>query len=247
MRQSRDSWRQDRMKEKLNEVPQSDQTDSFKEQVFIDLVGPDGHGSVKTFGGGVSTRNVFGSRSSLRNTPSSDAIESMAQAQVYAQLETKVAERVADLVAEQDAKGVATSVGVIRVYDEDNKDKKNRLMRIDELHKFSDGTHNDVRSALDDILKRIRMKILKDEGEDFHYSDTVRPSQSDKVLKLKNIKKDASLKLFKLTNQERYEHVGPKVTSSQDGKVYEKAKRDYVRCSRCSQDAQDHILTYKST
>ncbi|GJW14769.1 hypothetical protein Tco_0018902 [Tanacetum coccineum] len=39
-----------------------------------------------------------------------------------------------------------------------NKDKKNRLMRIDELHKFSDGTLNDVRSALDDILKRIRME-----------------------------------------------------------------------------------------
>nr|GEZ76674.1 retrovirus-related Pol polyprotein from transposon TNT 1-94 [Tanacetum cinerariifolium] len=31
-----------------------------------------------------------------------------------------------------------------------NKDKKNRLMRIDELHKFSDGTLNDVRNALDD-------------------------------------------------------------------------------------------------
>ncbi|GJV09283.1 hypothetical protein Tco_1346939 [Tanacetum coccineum] len=39
-----------------------------------------------------------------------------------------------------------------------NKDKKNRLMRIDELHKFSDGTLNDVRSALDDTLKRIWMK-----------------------------------------------------------------------------------------
>ncbi|GJU51871.1 hypothetical protein Tco_1221426 [Tanacetum coccineum] len=34
-----------------------------------------------------------------------------------------------------------------------NKDKKNRLIRIDELHKFSDGILNDVRSALDDILK----------------------------------------------------------------------------------------------
>ncbi|GJU59939.1 hypothetical protein Tco_1237705 [Tanacetum coccineum] len=41
-----------------------------------------------------------------------------------------------------------------------NKDKKNRLMRIDELHKFSDGTLNDVRSALDDILKRIRIEYL---------------------------------------------------------------------------------------
>ncbi|GKD30813.1 hypothetical protein Tco_1241591, partial [Tanacetum coccineum] len=41
-----------------------------------------------------------------------------------------------------------------------NKDKKNRLMRIDELHKFSDGTLNDVRTALDDRLKGIQMKYL---------------------------------------------------------------------------------------
>nr|GEV50535.1 hypothetical protein [Tanacetum cinerariifolium] len=36
-----------------------------------------------------------------------------------------------------------------------NKDKQNRLMQIDELHKFSDGTLNDVRTALDDRLKGI--------------------------------------------------------------------------------------------
>nr|GEX37679.1 hypothetical protein [Tanacetum cinerariifolium] len=41
-----------------------------------------------------------------------------------------------------------------------NKDKKNRLMRIDELHKFNDGTLNDVRTALDDRLKGIRMRFL---------------------------------------------------------------------------------------
>nr|GFB01936.1 hypothetical protein [Tanacetum cinerariifolium] len=41
-----------------------------------------------------------------------------------------------------------------------NKDKKNRLMRIDELHKFSDGTLNDVCNALDDRLKGIRMQYL---------------------------------------------------------------------------------------
>nr|GEY51985.1 hypothetical protein [Tanacetum cinerariifolium] len=41
-----------------------------------------------------------------------------------------------------------------------NKDKQNRLMRIDELYKFSDGTLNDVRTALDDHLKGIRMKYL---------------------------------------------------------------------------------------
>ncbi|GJY92966.1 hypothetical protein Tco_0508748, partial [Tanacetum coccineum] len=41
-----------------------------------------------------------------------------------------------------------------------NKDKKNELMRIDELHKFSDGTLNDVRTALNDHLNGIRMKYL---------------------------------------------------------------------------------------
>ncbi|GKF23437.1 hypothetical protein Tco_0075759, partial [Tanacetum coccineum] len=38
-----------------------------------------------------------------------------------------------------------------------NKDKKNRLMRIDELHKFSDGALNDVQTALNDRLKGIQI------------------------------------------------------------------------------------------
>ncbi|GJY59951.1 hypothetical protein Tco_0459843, partial [Tanacetum coccineum] len=120
-----------------------------------------------------------------------------------------------------------------------NKDKKNKLMRIDELHKFSDAGNpvkkillklnlSDHRSILTDL------KILKDGGgvkefqRSFRHSDTERLSRSDEVLKLKNFKKDATLKLFKSTNQERYEHVGPEVTSSQDGKVYKMAKRDYA-------------------
>nr|GEV65814.1 uncharacterized mitochondrial protein AtMg00810-like [Tanacetum cinerariifolium] len=41
-----------------------------------------------------------------------------------------------------------------------NKDKKNKLMRIDELHKFSDGTLNDVHNALDDHLKGIMIQYL---------------------------------------------------------------------------------------
>ncbi|GKE12877.1 hypothetical protein Tco_1416428, partial [Tanacetum coccineum] len=41
-----------------------------------------------------------------------------------------------------------------------NKYKKNRLMCIDELHKFSDGTLNDIRTAFNDRLKGIRMKYL---------------------------------------------------------------------------------------
>nr|GEW72027.1 hypothetical protein [Tanacetum cinerariifolium] len=41
-----------------------------------------------------------------------------------------------------------------------NKDKQKSLMRIDELHKFRDGTLTDVRTALDDRLKGIRMKYM---------------------------------------------------------------------------------------
>nr|GFC88111.1 hypothetical protein [Tanacetum cinerariifolium] len=47
-----------------------------------------------------------------------------------------------------------------RGFIDQNKDKKNRLMRIDKLHKFSDGTLNDVRNALDDRLKGIQMQYL---------------------------------------------------------------------------------------
>ncbi|GKE16776.1 hypothetical protein Tco_1424353, partial [Tanacetum coccineum] len=104
-----------------------------------------------------------------------------------------------------------------------------------------------------EILLKLNLpdhSILKDGGEDkefqrsFRHSDTERLSRSDEVLKLKNFKKDATLKLFKSTNQERYEHVGPEVTSSQDGKVYKMAKRDYAwlmisRCSRSHFHIQD--------
>nr|GEU31428.1 putative reverse transcriptase domain-containing protein [Tanacetum cinerariifolium] len=41
-----------------------------------------------------------------------------------------------------------------------NKGKQNRLMRIDELNKFSDGTLTDVRTDLDDCLKGIQIKYL---------------------------------------------------------------------------------------
>ncbi|GJV84795.1 hypothetical protein Tco_1524693 [Tanacetum coccineum] len=82
---------------------------------------------------------------------------------------------------------------------------------------------------------------VKEFQRSFRHSDTERLSRSDEVLKLKNFKKDATLKLFKSTNQERYEHVSPEVTSSQDGKVYKMAKRDYdwMMISRSSR------ITYK--
>ncbi|GJT39963.1 hypothetical protein Tco_0939828 [Tanacetum coccineum] len=53
------------------------------------------------------------------------------------------------------------SIVIQRGFIYQNKDKKNILMRIDELHKFSDGTLNDVRTALNDRLKGIRMQYLQ--------------------------------------------------------------------------------------
>ncbi|GKA28842.1 hypothetical protein Tco_0715087 [Tanacetum coccineum] len=97
------------------------------------------------------------------------------------------------------------------------------------LERFYTSAGNHVK----EILLKLNLldhRILKDGGKvkefkrSFHHSDTERLSRSDKVLKLKNFKKDAAIKLFKSTNQERYEHVGPEVTSSQDGKVYKMAK-----------------------
>ncbi|GKB10572.1 hypothetical protein Tco_0844495 [Tanacetum coccineum] len=38
--------------------------------------------------------------------------------------------------------------------------KRKRLLRTDELHKFSDGTFNDVRTALHDIVAGIRIEYL---------------------------------------------------------------------------------------
>ncbi|GJV64568.1 hypothetical protein Tco_1475396 [Tanacetum coccineum] len=166
-------------------------------------------------------------------------------------------------------------------------------MHIDELHKFSDGTLNGVRTVQNDRLKGIRMeylpqtfwsqrdkanaramiqaidkrlktrrimrslerfvggrpygerfntqlenpvqeellklnlsdrpqrsiltdpKVIQNGGGDLSYSDTTHLSRSVEVLKLKNFKKDATLKAF----QEGYEHVGPEVASPQDGRV----------------------------
>ncbi|GJU58805.1 hypothetical protein Tco_1236571 [Tanacetum coccineum] len=71
--------------------------------------------------------------------------------------------------------------------------------------------------------------------QDFRYSDTARLSRSVEVLKLKNFKKDETLKLSKSSNQEWNEHVGPEVTSSQDDKV-SRWRKDYawLMISRCS-------------
>ncbi|GKE26939.1 hypothetical protein Tco_1442323, partial [Tanacetum coccineum] len=57
-------------------------------------------------------------------------------------------------------KDVYTSYSYPRGFIYLNKDKKNRLMCIDELHKFSVSTLDDVRTDLNDRLKGIRMEYL---------------------------------------------------------------------------------------
>ncbi|GJT94926.1 hypothetical protein Tco_1090444 [Tanacetum coccineum] len=162
-------------------------------------------------------------------------------------------------------------------------------MRIDELHKFSDGTFNDVQTALNDILKRIGMKYLpqtywkkvdKDragamiqaidkqlknrrimrslekfiEHAEYDESNTYVLERFNTTAgnPVKKILLKLNLSDHRSSNQERYEHVGPKVTSSQDGKVYKMAKRDYAwlmisRCSRShSRQAKEQAQDLKS-
>ncbi|GJV18740.1 hypothetical protein Tco_1367760 [Tanacetum coccineum] len=78
--------------------------------------------------------------------------------------------------------------------------------------------HTERMERFENSIFKASIKV-KEFQRSFRHSDTERLSRSDEVLKLKNFKKDATLKLSKSTNQEWYEHVGPEVTRSQDDKV----------------------------
>ncbi|GJT81291.1 hypothetical protein Tco_1055633 [Tanacetum coccineum] len=87
------------------------------------------------------------------------------------------------------------------------------------LERFYTSAGNPVK----EILLKLNLpdhRIRKDGGEvkefqrSFRHSDTERLSRSDEVLKLKNFKKDATLKLFKSTNQESILHSDPIIASS---------------------------------
>nr|GEW45029.1 retrovirus-related Pol polyprotein from transposon TNT 1-94 [Tanacetum cinerariifolium] len=68
-----------------------------------------------------------------------------------------------------------------------NKDKKNRLMRIDELYKFSDGTLNDVRTAVDDRLKGIRMHEIVTHWFPLIVLSALRRSDNENTMSLTNL------------------------------------------------------------
>ncbi|GJQ94122.1 hypothetical protein Tco_0005261 [Tanacetum coccineum] len=114
-----------------------------------------------------------------------------------------------ELTLEQTQQGVSYEVSNIRVNSFTMKMEilleptSNKLM----VERFYTSAGNPVK----DILLKLNLpyhRIRKDGGEvkefqrSFRHSDTERLSRSDEVLKLKNFKKDATLKLSKSTNQE---------------------------------------------
>ncbi|GJW87818.1 hypothetical protein Tco_0163158 [Tanacetum coccineum] len=78
--------------------------------------------------------------------------------------------------------------------------KLDKVMKANQFQtKFNTTAGNPVKK----ILLKLNLsdhRKLKEGGEDFRYSDTARLSRSDEVLKLKNFKKDATLKLSKSAN-----------------------------------------------
>ncbi|GJU88145.1 hypothetical protein Tco_1300568 [Tanacetum coccineum] len=85
----------------------------------------------------------------------------------------------------------------------------------------------DHRSILTDSKEQIKME-MEYMFQDFRYSDTVRPSRSDEVLKLKNFEKDALLHLSSYQIKKGMSMSVLKSQVSQDGKDYKMAKRDYA-------------------
>ncbi|GKC98597.1 hypothetical protein Tco_1168872, partial [Tanacetum coccineum] len=91
------------------------------------------------------------------------------------------------------------------------------------------------------ILPKLNLsdhRLIKDGGGDFRYSDTARLSRSVNLLKLKNFKKDTTLKLFK-------NGMSMLVQKSQ---VYKMAKYKMAKRSCLVDDlkiAQDHDVKYK--
>ncbi|GJV66430.1 hypothetical protein Tco_1477258 [Tanacetum coccineum] len=158
----------------------------------------------------------------------------------------RLLQRYSNLIIQPEPKGSTLgypldSVEVLRY---DTKGEKFDESDTHVLERLDNSAGNPVKEILYNILIYLKkyhrvdphgfVMILKDGSEvkefqrSFRHSDTKRLSRSDEVLNLKNFKKDATLKLFKSTNQERYEHVGPEVTRSHGGKIYKMAKRDYA-------------------
>nr|GEW58701.1 hypothetical protein [Tanacetum cinerariifolium] len=107
------------------------------------------------------------------------------------------------------------SQGIIYV----DKYNRNRLMRSDELYNFSGETLTSVRTMLHDIASNLRMDyLLKRRWSNL---DRQRSHIMIKAIDKLLLKRRASRKMhyssFQVKDEVNYEHVGPKVTSTQDG------------------------------
>ncbi|GJW19306.1 hypothetical protein Tco_0026742 [Tanacetum coccineum] len=76
-----------------------------------------------------------------------------------------------------------------------------------------------------------------------YYTDTTRLPRSDKVLKLKEFQERYLIQALKVYNQEKYEHVGLKVTSTQDGK---RSQVDDKRLCLADDLKESSKITYKT-
>ncbi|GJS95250.1 hypothetical protein Tco_0802218 [Tanacetum coccineum] len=108
------------------------------------------------------------------------------------------------------------------------------------LERFDTSAGNPVKEILLKLNLPDHRSILTDSKE------YIKMDMERRSVKVKELREICIITAFKLSNQEWYEHVGQKTTSSQDGKVYKMAKRDYAwlmisSCSRShfSQTSQD--------
>ncbi|KAK1322792.1 hypothetical protein QJS10_CPA02g00539 [Acorus calamus] len=64
------------MEHRLSDVPEPKQTQAVRERVFTSVMGPDGHGRVRTFGFGPSPTDIFG-RPHISSRPSQELLDRM--------------------------------------------------------------------------------------------------------------------------------------------------------------------------
>nr|GEW32006.1 Gag-Pol polyprotein [Tanacetum cinerariifolium] len=110
--------------------------------------------------------------------------------------------------------------------------QRNMLMRSDELYKFSDGMLTRLLSSIEGITKNIDMEYLpkrrwsKLEKKRAHFMiKDINKVLSDKVLKLKNLKKDATLKLSSYHIKKSMNMLVQKSQDHKMGRLQDDAKR----------------------
>ncbi|GKC05202.1 hypothetical protein Tco_0996812 [Tanacetum coccineum] len=100
----------------------------------------------------------------------------------------------------------------------DNQER-NRLMRSDELYKFSDGTLIRLLTSLEDITKNIHMEYLPKrrwsslEKKRAHImiKEYIKMDVERQSVKVKELQERCIIKAFKLSYQEKYEHIAQDV------------------------------------